>query len=162
MKFIESICFKNGIYQNLSLHQQRVDKTFAHFFKESNALRLDSILPKAAFQETYKVRVVYDEASQDVEFIEYQKRSIQTLEVVESEPFDYAFKYEDRNRISQLKASSKADDIIISFNGEIKDSSYANLVFWNGRDWFTPGNPLLEGVKRAQLLKEGKIKKALI
>ncbi len=161
-KFIESICNKNGSYQNLSLHQLRIDQTFCHFFLGSHPIVLDRILPKIELEGTYKVRVVYDAESEDVEFIDYLKRPIQTLKVVESKTFDYSFKFEDRKKIDHLKASSNADDIIIAFNGEIKDSSYANLVFWNGSEWLTPKNPLLGGVKRAQLLTEGKIKKAPI
>lgn len=162
MKFIESICFKDGSYENMAFHQDRVNRTFSHFFKRSNTIRLNLILPEINLEGSYKVRVVYDEESEDVEFIEYQKRPIQTLEIIESKPFDYSFKYEDRSKIDLLVKKSEADDIIISFHGEIKDSSYANLVFWNGSEWLTPERPLLEGVKRAQLLTEGKIKKAPI
>lgn len=161
-KFIESICLIDGGYQNLDLHQERVNKTFSAFFNGLNPIKLDKILPKIMLDGVYKVRVVYHAESEDVEFIEYQKRSIQTLEIVESKPFNYSFKFEDRSKIDRLTKQSSADDIIISFNGEIKDSSYANLAFWDGNAWITPEKPLLEGVRRAQLLAEGKIKKARI
>ncbi|MFK7951738.1 MAG: aminotransferase class IV [Ekhidna sp.] len=108
------------------------------------------------------MRVVYEEEGQDVSFSEYKKRIIETLEVVESSPFNYSHKFENRANISLLAESSNADDIIIAFNGEVKDSSYANLAFWNGQEWLTPENPLLEGVRRARLLQEKKIKKATI
>lgn len=161
-KFIESICFKNRTYQNVDLHQDRINRTFTHFFKGKNPIVLDTILPKIDLEGTYKVRMVYDAESEDVEFIEYKKRSINSLKIIDCKPFDYAFKYENRNKIEKLTEASNADDIIMSFNGEIKDSSYANLAFWDGSEWLTPENPLLEGVKRTQLLEEGKIKKAPI
>ena len=50
------------------------------------------------------------------------------------------------------------DDVIIVRNGLITDSSYANLIFFDGREWITPKVPLLEGTCRARLLASGKIK----
>jgi 4-amino-4-deoxychorismate lyase len=161
-KFIESICLHNGRYKNLLLHQERVNKTFAQFFKGTNPFSLTSILPNIDLDGTYKVRIVYDSDCEDLEFIEYKKRKIETIEIVESKKFSYTFKFDDRRKIDKLIKSSNADDIIILMDGEIKDSSYANLAFWNGEDWITPANPLLEGVRRAQLLAEGKIQKAPI
>jgi 4-amino-4-deoxychorismate lyase len=161
-KFIESICLVDGGYQNLLLHQERVDKTFNKFFGNFESIKLTSILPKINLEGIYKVRVVYDSESEDVEFIEYKKREIKTIEIVESKPFDYSFKFEDRKKIGKLVKASNANDIIISFNGVIKDSSYSNLAFWDGTDWLTPEKPLLEGVKRAQLLAENKLKKTPI
>lgn len=161
-RFIESVCFQDGSYKNLPLHQARVNKTFAKFFHVVKPIQLDHILPKVEMDGNYKVRMVYDADSEDVEFIEYRKRNLQSLEIIESKSFDYSFKHENRSIIDQLVKKSKADDIIISFHGEIKDSSYSNLAFWNGEEWLTPEKPLLEGVKRAQLLAEGKIKKAPI
>ena len=47
------------------------------------------------------------------------------------------------------------DDIIIEKKGFITDTSIANLAFYDGEQWFTPKNPLLEGTMRAKLLDEG-------
>ena len=47
-------------------------------------------------------------------------------------------------------------------NGLITDTSYANIVFWDGQNWLTPSTPLLAGTKRARLLHESKIKEAEI
>ena len=49
------------------------------------------------------------------------------------------------------------DDIIIVKDGLITDASYANLIFWDGENWFTPNTPLLKGVQREKLLKDGLI-----
>ena len=43
-------------------------------------------------------------------------------------------------------------------DGQITDSSYANLVFFDGREWITPKYPLLEGTCRARLIANRKIK----
>jgi len=161
MQFIESICFRNGEYQNLSLHQDRMNRTCFNFFGES-LHKLTDILPDIQEVGTYKVRVVYDNNSFNCEHMLYEKKMIATIKVVDSSWFDYSFKYENRTTINELWQSTAADEIIISIDGLITDSSYANLAFWNGTEWLTPENPLLEGVKRAELLHDRKIKKAPI
>ena len=166
MRFIESILFRDGVYHNLDLHQERLDRTFDRFMPEIETHDLSNILPQLKLEGTYKVRLVYDadleDADYDLEFAEYFPRKIETLQVVESEPFDYAFKYEDRTHIQSLVDKSEADDIIIAMDGNITDGSYFNLIFWDGKEWITPDKPLLNGVRRQQLLKEKRIKKAPI
>ena len=45
-------------------------------------------------------------------------------------------------------------------NGLITDTSYANVAFYNGKDWITPSRPLLMGVKRTELFEQKKIRAA--
>lgn len=161
MRFIESICFKDGHYLNLDFHNERWTRTHQFFFKNTPHI-ISEILPDIHDEGTIKVRVVYDQASHEVSYLPYQKKNIQSLKVVETEAFDYSFKFEDRKTITELKNSSATDEIIISINGMVKDSTYSNLVFWDGSEWSTPADPLLEGVRRAQLLAEGKVKSASI
>ena len=164
LRFIESILFRDGHYHNLDLHQKRLERTFEQFMPEIEWHDLNQILPQLDLAGTYKVRLEYDadqeDADYDLEFAEYYPRKIDSLQVVHTEPFDYSFKYEDRAKINQLVSSSGADDIIICMDGYITDSSYANLCFWDGKDWITPESHLLNGVKRQQLLAEKKIKEA--
>jgi 4-amino-4-deoxychorismate lyase len=47
-------------------------------------------------------------------------------------------------------------------NNHITDTSYSNLIFKKGKDWFTPKSFLLNGVQRQHLLKTKKIKEAEI
>lgn len=49
------------------------------------------------------------------------------------------------------------DDIMIVKNGCITDSYNANLIFFDGRLWWTPDTPLLAGTQRARLLDEKRI-----
>ena len=164
MRFIESILLKNGQYINLHLHQQRIDHVFQRFASSDKSHDLNRILPKLDMEGSYKVRLVYDldteEAEYDLEFSEYRARKIKSLEVVHSQPFDYSMKFEDRTKINKLVKKSDADDIIIAINGKVTDGSYFNVTFWTGNEWITPDTPLLKGVRRTQLLQEGKIKEA--
>lgn len=166
MRFIESIQFKDGSYINLPLHQDRVNSVFSVYSSNELAHNLVKILPDLNMQGTYKVRLVYDmdseDATYDLEFVEYHPRKIETLEVIQSKPFDYSMKYEDRTRIDKLIKQSSADDIIITFDNYVTDGSYFNLAFWDGSGWFTPDTPLLNGVRRTQLLVGQKIKEAPI
>ncbi|MEP1033892.1 aminotransferase class IV [Ekhidna sp.] len=162
MRFIESILFKDGRYINLPLHQARLDGVFAQFLSGHDSHDLEQILPNLKLAGTYKVRMVYDvdseDATYDLEFIEYQARKIETLEVVHTASIHYSYKYEDRSSIDSLLRESSADDIIIAVKNKLTDGSYFNLAFWDGTFWFTPNTPLLNGVRRTQLIHEGRIK----
>ena len=46
----------------------------------------------------------------------------------------------------------KKEKIVIVKQGFITDTSYANIVFFDGHKWFTPVSPLLKGTKRTFLL----------
>jgi len=166
MRFIESILFADGVYHNLDLHQKRMIQTFNRFVPEARGYQLKDILPNPELDGRYKVRLVYSAGTEDttygIEFSAYHPRRITSLEVVKSGHFDYSYKFENRDYINGLLNQSKADDIIIAIDNRITDSSYSNLAFRDGRDWFTPNNPLLNGVKRQQLLKEKRIKEASI
>lgn len=161
-QFIESICFKNGKYQLLEFHQQRVDRTFASFF-EKPPINLLEVLPRLTIKnEIYKVRVCYSAESIDVEYANYSPRIISSIRLVATEQFDYSYKYQDRSVFNDLLKKSNSDEIIITVDGNVTDASYANLAFWDGCQWLTPDTPLLNGVKRQFLIKQGLIKEERI
>ena len=166
MQLIESIQMKDGKYINLPLHQARVDGAFERYAPSVGSHDLEEILPNIQLEGTYKVRLVYDldteDAEYDLEYAEYLPRKIESLEVVHSKPFDYSMKFADRTPINNLVKQSKADDIIIAIDGKITDGSYFNVAFWDGNEWLTPDSFLLNGVRRQQLMNEGKIKEATI
>jgi len=166
MQLIESIQMVNGEYKNLALHQARMDLAFKKFAPSIESHDLARILPNIHLEGTYKVRLVYDldteDAEYDIEYAEYLPRKIESLEVVHSKPFDYSMKYGDRSHINKLVSQSSADDIIIAINEKITDGSYFNVAFWNGTEWLTPDSFLLNGVRRQQLLNEGKLKETSV
>ena len=157
-RFIESICFKDGHYHLVELHQARVNRTFENYFPQHSPHNLVEILPPLALKGNYKVRVVYNADTIDIEYAEYHIRKINTLQLVDAQYIDYAYKYEDRSTINQLMDEATADDIIMLKDGLITDSSYANLALWDGSDWITPERTMLAGVKRALLLENGALR----
>ena len=156
-RFIESICMKNGAYQLLDLHQERVNRTFLKFFPEHTPFQLTDVLPDIYGNTTSKVKVTYHWEISSVESSGYSIRKIDTLRIIELNDFDYSYKYANRTRLDTLNTRDY-EDVIIVVNGFVTDASYANLIFLRDGAWYTPETYLLYGVKRQYLLRSGAIK----
>lgn len=161
----ESIKVVDGHLVNLKWHQQRVDRSRQQLDLVAEALDLASCLevPEAYRRGMVKCRVSYGKTLGPVEYTYYHKKNVKSLQQVECNPFDYRFKYQDRsilNRLFQLKDT--CDDVLITINGLLTDTSYSNVVLFDGTSWYTPERPLLEGTQRAKLLAEGLIQLAKI
>lgn len=118
------------------------------------------IVPKAGL---YKCRVVYREQIETIEFIPYEAKHIQSLKLIHDHEIDYAYKFEDRSRINILLEQRQfCDDILIIKNGLVTDSSFSNIIFFDGYKWVTPRTPLLKGTMRQFLLEAAEIKEETI
>ena len=61
---------------------------------------------------------------------------------------DYAFKYEDRSALMRLtRQKGICDDILITKDGFITDTSYSNVVLENSEGLFVPHTYLLNGTR---------------
>lgn len=158
-RFIESICLQNGVFRNLDYHQRRMNVTRYKKFGLEEEIDLLVILNQSNFPKDgkHKVRIVYDEQIQEVEFLTYRVRPIHSIRLVENNEIEYRFKSEDRHAFELMKDSIVEDEIIIVQNGQITDTSYSNLVFFDGEKWVTPATYLLNGTMRQALLDEGQI-----
>lgn len=160
MLFLETIKIEDGKPFNLELHQERVLKTAFDHYATQPALTIDlSVIPQELKRGKLKCRVLYREDIISVEFHPYQPKKINSLQLVEDNEINYAYKYADRRCLNRLlEQKGEADDIIIVKKGKITDMSYGNLVFesWQG-ELITPKVCLLEGTKRKMLLKNGLI-----
>lgn len=109
----------------------------------------------------YKFRIVYDDKIQEVSLSGYEPKQIRKVKLIDASHIDYSFKYADRSAFNSLfEEAGDCDEIIITRNGFVTDTSYANLVFFKNEKIYTPANPLLNGTKR-QLLLEQKIIKEI-
>ncbi|WP_294310559.1 aminotransferase class IV [uncultured Chryseobacterium sp.] len=163
-QFIESIKVEDQEIFLLEFHQKRVDQTFAHFGKEGS-IDLAKIYKHLEHDEDglFKLRIVYDlDKKIRTQMIPYAIPELEDFQLVENNSFDYSFKSEDRKELERMKMKSKAEEIIIVKNNHITDTSYSNLLFKKGKDWFTPSTYLLNGVQRQNLLKHKKIKETEI
>lgn len=168
--FFETIRYKNGVLENSSFHQQRVDRTFMHFnaalnktrksINDINCFQIKSIqIPTHLLpNQVYKCRVKYNlKGDVETEFQPYQVRKINSLSIVDIEGNEYAFKYTNRKWLNNLLNKAQTDEVILVDKQIVKDATYANLVFFDGTNWYTPSNPLLLGTQRAALIAENKI-----
>jgi len=164
-RLIESIRLEHGRFHRLHFHQARVDRSLVELFQMKGAINLadefsKQIVPKAGL---YKCRVVYREQIETIEFIPYEAKHIQSLKLIHDHEIDYAYKFEDRSRINMLLEQRQfCDDILIIKNGLVTDSSFSNIIFFDGYKWVTPRTPLLKGTMRQFLLEAAEIKEETI
>lgn len=156
-QLLESLKLKDGEIKNLNYHQKRINYSFAELFPESESFDLSKLIsiPAKYISGTYKLRISYGKAPTKIEFVEYEYRKINSLKVVYDDSIDYHLKFEDRNKLNLLFSQREnCDDILIINKGFITDSFAANLLFFDGKYWFTPNKPLLKGTKRQLLLDQ--------
>lgn len=158
-RFIESICILKGEIRNLTFHQNRINQTRYKLLGLMDELNVSQLFQFADNQRIgkFKCRIVYAESIEEFQMLPYQIRRIHSVRLVESNAIDYRFKLEDRQAFSYLKDAVNEDEIIIVQNGQITDTSYSNLVFFDGEKWITPTTYLLNGTMRQSLLQTKQI-----
>ena len=159
----ESLCIQDGRIMNSNWHEKRFQKAYFKYFGESSQFNLISEIniPKEFKKGNVKLRILYGEKGRKIEFDFYNPIKINTIRLVYTSELKYSLKLRNRENLNKLfDQRGNCDDVIIVRDGQITDSSYANLIFFNGREWVTPKKPLLEGTCRARLLDNGKIKTA--
>ena len=164
-RLIESIKLENGRFHRLHFHQMRMDKALLDLFQIKNNNNLLNILSKQAFPKSglYKCRISYRQKIDSIEFIPYEAKSIQSLKVVHDSEIEYSYKYEDRSKLNILFEQRQfCDDILIVKDGFVTDSSFSNIIFFDGYKWITPKTPLLKGTMRQFLLEAAEIKEETI
>jgi 4-amino-4-deoxychorismate lyase len=156
----ETIRIQDGVPQNLEYHSYRLNESRkALFAAETSVSLLDYIqIPSRCSEGIFKCRAEYGLQVEDVTFAPYQPRSISSLRLVEDNSIAYPYKFTDRDRLNELFARRhECEDILIVKDGCITDTSFSNIVFFDGRQWSTPNTPLLKGTMRNYLLRHGTI-----
>ncbi|MBE0650442.1 MAG: aminotransferase class IV [Bacteroidales bacterium] len=164
-QLLETILYENGRFRNLSFHQQRVDDSQKALFGIYGKIDLEGVLKQNLAKENlvferglFKCRVIYDTEIKKVEWIPYQLPEIRSLKIIHSDDIEYSLKYAERSVLNNLFAKREnADDILIVKNGFVTDTSFCNILFYNGRDWITPAFPILKGTQRSYLLEKEQI-----
>ncbi len=154
---LETIKIEKGEVRNLIYHQNRCNYSRQKLFNSTNILDLQNVIQKPP-SGLFRCRILYNEKIHSVEYIPYTEKKIQTLKIIPAN-IDYSFKYANRDTLNTLLSShNPIDDIIIEKEGYITDTTIANIAFFDGKQWFTPLKPLLEGTMREKLLREGSLK----
>lgn len=147
--YFETIKCDEGIAFNLEYHNRRIARTIS-----LNINLQEYILP--INDNFLKCKVLYDEYGVvDVEYSEYEKRTIQSFKIIEDNSIEYAKKSLDRS-VLELAFSQRqtADEIIIVQDGLLTDTSISNIALYDGSHWLTPKKPLLLGTTRERLLEQ--------
>lgn len=153
---LESIKLQDGVFNNLSYHEQRMNRSLKVLCGTDGRFDLEEFLEGLSFphEGLFKCRLLYDDVTRDVEFVAYTPRPVRTLKIVESDRITYSYKYADRKEFDRLfEKRNGCDDILIIKKGLVTDTSYANIVFKRENHWYTPWSPLLKGTMRAFLLE---------
>jgi 4-amino-4-deoxychorismate lyase len=161
----ETIKCSDGKLFNMEFHQSRFEKSCVDYFGiQPNIYLMENIeIPAFAKNGLFRCRVTYSTQIEKIEFIPHHYREIKSLKLIEDNDIDYRFKFDDRERLNLLfEKRGICNDIIIVKNGRITDSTFANIVFFDGEKWWTPDSPLLQGTQRAKLIGLGKISECRI
>jgi len=163
--FIETICYEQGHFQRIGLHNERFNRTRNRFFKLHKPVQLELLLsiPPHLKEETVKCTVTYGAEIIDIVYNLYKIRPVHSLQMIVDDTIDYEFKYADRTKLNSLfNLRNQSDDILIIKNGLITDTSYANIVFKKEGKWYSPQNPLLKGTRIDTYFREGLVTPALL
>jgi len=154
-QLIESVKVQNRQLYNIEAHNNRVAYSRHAIFGLENKMDLRDyiILPDNLDNGLYKCRIVYTQEVQKVDFLPYTPKPVLTLRIVHNDAIQYQHKFLNRSSIEELLPDADADDILIVRQGLVTDTSHANIVFFDRKNWLTPIQPLLFGTKRQILLE---------
>lgn len=161
----ESLCVQDGKLLNSQWHENRFQTSYNQYYgSPAPFFLLEGLnIPNNFSKGRVKLRIRYNQKDRIFHFEHYQTQKIESLQLVYTEELDYSYKYTERENLNALFAQKgKCDDVLIVKKGRITDSSYANVVFFDGNEWWTPNHPLLKGTCRARLLSQEIIKEILL
>ncbi|KIM02884.1 MAG: hypothetical protein KU28_11800 [Sulfurovum sp. PC08-66] len=156
-KLIETIKIQNGTIGNLAYHNARLNRTRRELFGCFEPIDLHTHIAPPKAQQLYRCRITYAQEIETIEYIPYTPKEQKDFRVAQSD-IDYPYKYANRETLDRLKAQfAHCDDIIVVHKGVLKDTTIANIAFFDGKIWWTPKEPLLAGTMRQYLLDNRKI-----
>ncbi len=161
----ETISIRGGVAENLPWHQRRLESSYFAMFGKAPVFNLSELIriPMEAQHGHFRCRVDYDRQIRGISYTPYILREIKSLRLIEDNAIEYRHKFADRIQLDRLFAlRGNCADVLIVKNGLITDTSFANIILWDGLRWSTPAEPLLPGTCRARLLAGGIISAAKI
>lgn len=151
----ETIKIENKIACNLEFHLKRVQSSISKRIK----FDINEVL-KTTLNGLLRAKLIYDEDGnfKDIRFFEYKIRQISSLKFINSN-LNYEKKYLNRNEIDRIfTMRGKCDEVLIVKNGQIADTSIANVAAKFNNTWYTPKSAILAGTTRQRLLESGFLK----
>lgn len=157
---LETLKLHNGSFPDIVYHNRRLNKARKELFGCTNIIDIAEqiTIPEDIGQGIYKCTLTYNTSIVKTNIELYKKREMKSLKIVHADDIEYSHKYADRSVLNKcLALKDNCDEIVLVKNGMVTDTSFSNIVFYDGAKWFTPKNPLLKGTKRERLLDEGRI-----
>lgn len=153
-RLLETIKIYNNKIFNLEYHNKRLNRARQDLFGISESIDLrDYINPPLQPDTIIKCRVIYAQKIENIIYQKYKPRNIKSLKLIFDDSISYPYKYEDRQELNKLLSfKNECDDILIVKRKKITDTSFSNIIFFDGAKWLTPAEPLLYGTKRAELI----------
>ena len=159
-QLIETIKILNGRVYNIKYHNERCNRSRKALFDSTSKinLRKSIIIPKPFRKGLVKCRITFKDQIEQIEFSEYKRKSINSVQCVYTNHLNYNHKSKDRKALDALYAKrGKHDDILIVNNKCITDGYYTNLAFFDGKVWCSPKECLLQGTQRQKLIDQRSI-----
>jgi len=152
MEFFETLKIENKKILNLKYHNLRLNKTIHDIYGKKSDFNLENFI-QIPDKKNYRCKVIYDTTIKSKELIPYKPRVFNSFKLISSD-IEYPYKSVDREELNNLfEKRTNYDDIIITKDGLLRDTTIANIAIYDGLKWFTPKKPLLFGTQRAKLLE---------
>jgi 4-amino-4-deoxychorismate lyase len=170
LQLLETIRMENGELPLLTYHLTRMHTARKRVWRHKHPLQGVDKTIKLAFEKAclkqarlatapiVKCRVLYQREIEQIEFMPYEIKSIDSVKIIEDNYLKYDLKFADRTALEALKTRAQTDEVLIVQKGLLTDTTYTNVALWNGLKWLTPATPLLLGTRRAFLLDREIIK----
>lgn len=155
-RLLESIKIKDNRAYNLEYHNKRLNFSRKILYGCDDSIDLnDYIKTEDSINGLNKCRIICDEIVREVSVEPYNMRTIRNLKVVLDDEIDYTHKITDKEIFKKLlEKRNNCDDILIVKRNRVTDTSFSNVIFFDGTKYFTPSSPLLNGTKRQRLIDE--------
>jgi 4-amino-4-deoxychorismate lyase len=160
LQLIETICYENGNFHRIPLHEDRMNRSRRHFLGACTPISLlqSLIIPENFKMQKIRCRVTYSNLIENIEYEPYRIIRIESLRLVQADAIAYSFKFKNRDSLNNLlEQRGPMDDILMVKSGLLTDTSYANIAFLQNGYWYTPAMPMLAGTRREQYLKNCRI-----
>lgn len=155
------------LFETIKIHQQKIVHFENHFARMKHSIKALSgrdlqfelnekiILQEIKNDDLLKCKILYNENDFEIEISNYEKRLIENIVFIDDDNISYPLKFVDRNCfLKHTQNLQTTTEPIFVVDGLLTDSSYSNIVLWNGNEWHTPKEPLFFGVKRNYLINK--------
>lgn len=151
----ESIRVEGGQLHLLHYHQDRMARAYNQLYKKKCPWKLEAMLLNLPRTGLHKLRFLYNDQNFSYEIASYQTRTITSLKLFEIGDYRYDLKFTNRSFLNEaFSLRGSCDDVLMTRKGYITDTSYCNIILFDGVQWVTPAQPLFEGVQRQFLLDQ--------